>query len=139
MQAIRSEWALKRPGARMFFPCRSQAGARPATWQTVHYYKLQHAFFVHYHTSNPVYASWGPEKNPPFLREPGVNACEPGATAKAFAARGAAKRARRRMAAFKTSALGNASACHTPKAVSRNPHLSSSRSCFSSVDQETCK
>ncbi|CDJ60058.1 hypothetical protein, conserved [Eimeria maxima] len=91
-------------------------GAKPTTWQTVHYYKLQHAFFVHYHTSNPVYASWGPERNPQILREPGVSACSPGATAKAFAARGAAKRARRRMAAFKTRIPEAASACNIPKA-----------------------
>lgn len=112
----------------MFFLCRVQTGAKPTTWQTVHYYKLQHAFFVHYHTSNPVYASWGPERNPQILREPGVSACSPGATAKAFAARGAAKRARRRMAAFKTRIPEAASACNIPKAVSRNPSIQSARS-----------
>ncbi|CDI81752.1 GTP-binding protein TypA, related, related [Eimeria praecox] len=96
-------------------------GASPATWQTVHYYKLQHVFFVHYHTSNPVYASWGPERNPAILQEPGVNSCSPAATAKAFAARGAAKRARRRMAAFKTGTFETSSACRIPKADGVNP------------------
>lgn len=80
----------------------------------MHYYKLQHVFFAHYHTTNPVYASWGPEKNPHILQEPGVGPFSPDESAREFAARGAAKRARRRMAAIESgrsdadSTTGNA-------------------------------
>lgn len=76
-----------------------QAQKEAKTWQSMHYYKLQHVFFSKYHTTQPVYASWGPEKNPEILNEPGVSGGL-NVVAKEFAARGAPKRARRRMAAI---------------------------------------
>lgn len=62
----------------------------------MHYYKLQHVFFATYHSTHPVYASWGPLKNPDILKEPGATGGINNG-AKEFAVRGAAKRARRRM------------------------------------------
>ncbi|XP_026193780.1 uncharacterized protein LOC34621144 [Cyclospora cayetanensis] len=72
---------------------------KASTWRTMHYYKLQHTFFAKYHGTHPVYASWGQEKNPDILSEPGFASCS-NATAKEFAARGAGSRAQRRMAAI---------------------------------------
>ncbi|KAL8271524.1 hypothetical protein Esti_004559 [Eimeria stiedai] len=77
------------------------AEARTNTWQAMHYYKLQHVFFSKYHSTQPVYLSWGPERNPDILKEPGSISLMPhGSATRAFEARGAPTRARRRMGAL---------------------------------------
>ncbi|KAL8446325.1 hypothetical protein Emed_005062 [Eimeria media] len=78
------------------------AEARTNTWQAMHYYKLQHVFFAKYHSTQPVYLSWGPERNPDILKEPGSTSLGTHASAKAFEAKGARKRARRRMGALES-------------------------------------
>ena len=86
-----------------------QPEVKASTWRTVHYYKLQHAFFAKYHNTQPVYASWGEEKNPDILKEPGSSS-NPRNTAKEFAARGAEKRARRRMGAIERGGAATSTA-----------------------------
>ncbi|KAL8436630.1 hypothetical protein ACSSS7_001560 [Eimeria intestinalis] len=79
------------------------AESRSNTWQAMHYYKLQHVFFAKYHSTQPVYLSWGPERNPDILNEPGSFSVRSHVSAtRAFEARGAPRRARRRMGALES-------------------------------------
>lgn len=98
-----------------------QPQAKTSTWRTMHYYKLQHAFFTNYHSSHPVYASWGPQRNPDILKEPGVS-CSPGVMGREFAARGAEKRARHRRGAIESERVAAVSEFSASTAV-REFHL----------------
>ncbi|KAL8443040.1 hypothetical protein Emag_006146 [Eimeria magna] len=93
---------VKRPKPEMLGVVQ-QAEARTNTWQAMHYYKLQHVFFAKYHSTQPVYLSWGPERNPDILKEPGCTTLGTHVSAtRAFEAKGAPKRARRRMGALES-------------------------------------